>query len=397
MLTKLGAKIDFRELLDFYRRHLLEDVIPFWMKHAFNPTRGGIDTCLADDGSLLSTDRYMWSQMRAVWTFSALYNRIEAREEWLDKALRIYRFAREHGRDERRWWYYCLSADGKLKEGPISIYSDAFAIYGLTELVRATDDREVLDLAMETFEEVLPRIEDWDTLLTAPYAIPKGCKAHGVSMIFSQTFDELAQATDDPRIGEAVWFHSTEVMDHYLRPDRRLLFEYIGTDNALVDSPAGRAVVPGHAIESMWFQIHLLRRRGEEARIKRAVEAIRWHLEAGWDEEYGGILLAIDAEGREPPYWKFADTKPWWIATEALYALLLAYEITREPWCLDWYRRVHEYAFTHYPDPEHGDWHQKLDRQGHVIDTVIALPVKDPYHLPRALINCIEVLERLAD
>ena len=41
---------------------------------------------------MLSTDKYMWSQLRAIWTFAALYNRIEPRQEWLDVARHIYEF-----------------------------------------------------------------------------------------------------------------------------------------------------------------------------------------------------------------------------------------------------------------------------------------------------------------
>ena len=44
-----------------------------------------------------------------------------------------------------------------------------------------------------------------------------------------------------------------------------------------------------------------------------------------------------------------------------------------------------------------GDWHQNLDRQGNPIPVVLKnLAVKDPFHLPRALIYCIDVCDRLA-
>jgi N-acylglucosamine 2-epimerase len=74
---------------------------------------------------------------------------------------------------------------------------------------------------------------------------------------------------------------------------------------------------------------------------------------------------------------------------------LLAYEQLHEDWCLEWYWQVHDWAFTHFPDREHGEWTQRLDRRGNKIDEVIALPVKDPFHLPRALIVAIQTLERL--
>ena len=57
-----------------YRKTLLEDVIPFWMNFSLDSKTGAINNCLEDDGTLLSEDKYLWSQGRALWTFSALYN-----------------------------------------------------------------------------------------------------------------------------------------------------------------------------------------------------------------------------------------------------------------------------------------------------------------------------------
>src|SRR5690606_31484702 len=124
--------------------------------------------------------------------------------------------------------------------------------------------------------------------------------------------------------------------------------------------PEGTYVVPGHAIESMWFIMHWARRHGDLAVIHQAAEVLRWHLEAGWDPEHGGIFLGIDAEGREP-FLPHAEVKAWWPHTEALYALLLAWELTGERWCLDWYWKMHEWSFAHFPMPETGEWWQRLD------------------------------------
>jgi N-acylglucosamine 2-epimerase len=184
-------------------------------------------------------------------------------------------------------------------------------------------------------------------------------------------------------------------MDLFVRPDHRLLYEFVGLDGSLINTPQGRSVVPGHAIESMWFMIQIYERARVKARIRQAIEVIRWHLEFGWDEEFGGLYHARDAQGGTP-WWRFADAKLWWPHTEALVALLMAYEHSREPWCLEWLERVHNYAFAHFPDLEHGEWTQKLDRQGRKLTETVALPVKDPFHLPRALIYCCDVLGRLA-
>ena len=387
--------VDLRELRAFLHGHLLKNIVLFWEQHGFTSQRPGIDTCLADDGALLSEDRYLWSQLRALWTFSALYNRIEKRPAWLQHARDIFDFVARHGRDDTGRWCFRVSPDGRILTGPTSIYTEGFAILGMTELYRAGGDPRVLKLAMETFEQVLPRLDRWAEMETAPYDIPPGMKVHGVSMIYSHVLDALSGVTADPRVAAVAEFHNREVMDHYLRPETGLLLEYVNLDNTTADTPAGRTVVPGHVIESMWFQIHQLQKRGDAVRIGRAVAAIRRHFEVGWDTEFGGLLLGIDAEGRTPVYWKFHDTKLWWPATETLYALLLAHSICGEAWCLDSYRRMHDYAFTHYPVPVHGEWRQRLDRRGRPLTEIVALPVKDPFHLPRSLIMSVNLLDRL--
>ena len=88
--------MDFAELLKLYRTTLLDDVVPFWTRHAIDPA-GGINSCITDEGKVVSRDKWSWSQWRAVWVFSKLYNRIEKRTEWLRIlracAVRISRFA----------------------------------------------------------------------------------------------------------------------------------------------------------------------------------------------------------------------------------------------------------------------------------------------------------------
>ena len=390
-------EMNFSTLHDLYRSELLDRTIPFWLKHGIDWEHGGICTCISDDGNVLSGDKYVWSQLRAIWTFSALYNKIERKQEYLDVAAHIFNFITRYGRNEKGEWYFCLDQKGKpLFDGATSIYCDGFAIYGFTEFARATGNQLAIDLAREAFASVQSRLVNPGSYQTHPLPIPPGTKAHGISMIFASAFGELGDYLNDRSIIDAGLDHANLVMDVFCRPERRRLYEFVNLDNSLRETPPGHAVNPGHVIESMWFMIHIYQRHAtrDDARIRQAIEAIQWHLELGWDEEFGGIFLARDAEGS---FWeKNWDTKIWWVHTEALYALLLAYSISKEDWCLTWFQRVHDYAFSHYPVPGYGEWIQNLDRQGHKLNSTIALPVKDPFHLSRALIYSVGVLQRLA-
>ena len=385
------------QLRAFLHAHLLESVVPFWERHAIDPA-GGINTCIRDDGSLVSRDKWLWSQWRAVWVFAQLYRMVEPRPGWLRIARDICAFAERHGWDDTvGGWVLRLSGDGAVRDGCDSIYVDGFAIYGLTALAAASGERRYAQLACRTADHVLRRLEaPHDTIPHFPYPVPRGARVHGLPMMFSLVLWELGEHVDDDRYRRAALALSDDVFANFYRPDRDLLLERIGADNQEFPAPLGTAVVPGHVIEDMWFQIHIARARHDRERIERAIAIMRRHVEIGWDEPHGGLLLALDADGQPDVGWGFADTKLWWPHTETLYALLLAYEHCRADWCLQWYDRVHAYAFAHYPVPDHGEWRQKLGRDGTPMTQVVALPVKDPFHLPRALLYCIDVLGRLA-
>lgn len=384
------------DLQRFLKQHLLDSVVPFWIEHAIDPD-GGINTCIRDDGTLVNRDKWLWSQWRAVWVFASLYTMVEPRPEWLQIAQRIYEFSARHGWDEQvGGWSLRLSGDGQVLDGCDSLYVDGFAIYGLVALAKITRDAEMIDLARRTADNAIRRLQaPHDEIPHFPYPIPKGARVHGLPMMFALTLWELGQFLDEQDYRQAALAMSDDVFANFYRRDRDMILERIAANNSEFASPLGSVVVPGHVIEDMWFQIHIARDRGDIRRINEAVRLTKRHIELGWDEPHGGIILAIDADGGPEVGWKFADTKLWWPQTEAMYALLLAYEHCRQDWCLDWYDQVHTYAFSHYPVAEHGEWRQKLSRDGSPFTNTVALPVKDPFHLPRALLYCIDVLNRL--
>ena len=58
------------------------------------------------------------------------------------------------------------------------------------------------------------------------------------------------------------------------------------------------------------------------------------------------------------------------------------------------YDKVSEYVFRVFPNPdkEVGEWIQILGRENKPLDKVVALPVKDPYHIMRNFMLIIELL-----
>ncbi len=389
---------DFSKLLSQYEAALLDDVIPWWMEHGIDWEKGGVTETIHEDGRVASYDKSVWSLGRALFVWSRLYNLIGQRHEWLDVANRIFEFTLPIGRDSDWMWPSRVDREGEVIEGPRGIYADGFAIMGLTEYAAATGDEQATEAALSTYETVRERMGVLGTHLATPESIAQISRCHGISMIFSTVFHELGKLADDAGILQAGHEHALLIQDFFLKPDRRLVLEYTALDGSELDAPEGRVVIPGHAIESMWFGIHIFRDRLEQERVARAAEALKWHLELGWDPQYGGLFHIMDTHG-ETDRALLDGHKIMWPQTEALYALLLAYESTGEQWCLDWYDRVHEWSWKHLPVPGHGEWHRQVARDGSALadpPSPNGKPRKEPFHLPRALIMCVDVLQRLA-
>src|SRR5689334_23855725 len=188
---------DLAGLRRLYRALLLDDIADFWLKYGIDWDCGGVLSCMADDGTILSGDKYIWSQARSVWTFSALYNRIEPNPEFLKVAENSVRFLLDHGRAPSGSWVYRTTREGEIIEGPISIYADCFVVYGFSEYYRAVKDPAILGVALSTFDQICRRIAAPDFQDTAPYQLPPGRKAHAVPMILTNVTDELLRTTGD--------------------------------------------------------------------------------------------------------------------------------------------------------------------------------------------------------
>jgi N-acylglucosamine 2-epimerase len=127
----------------------------------------------------------------------------------------------------------------------------------------------------------------------------------------------------------------------------------------------------------------------------QAVSVILQTLSQAWDDAHGGIFYFLDFEGKPPQQLEW-DQKLWWVHLEALVALSMAYRLTGNSECLGWYQRVHDYSWSHFPDPEFGEWYGYLNRQGEVLLPLKGGKWKGCFHVPRALFQCMRQFEALA-
>lgn len=393
---KSTLKTDPKALLAFFEHHLLNEIMPFWTENCIDWEHGGISNLVRDDGIRLSDEKYMWSQGRGLYTYSALYNHISRNPEYLKIADCIAdciaRFRRPDGT-----WCFRMSCDGEVVDQTRSIYVDAYICDGLTEYAIASGKQEYLDMALEIYERASQQLDDPRTLPVAPLFFPSGMQPHAPTMHCIFSFELLGQATKRKDILDRTLALTERVMNQHIDPKNHLLYEFVLPGGGRAPNEYGQTVVPGHSIEAMWFYEEVYNTRGMDKRVQDVLNSLRAHVTFGWDETYGGIFLAKHVQPDCEPKWHNAESKSWWPQCETMYALLRAYERTGEMWYADWFDKLFGYIFTHYPCKEHGEWYHCLDRRGNLRDQIATIPVKDPYHLPRALIKCILSLKRLVE
>ena len=382
------------ELREHYRHCLFDDVLPFWLRHSLDHEEGGYLTCLDRDGSVYNTDKAMWLQARQVWLLAKLYNEVEERQEWLDAGRLGYDFLRDHGFDADGRMFFSVTRDGRPLTKRRYLFTETFGIIACAEYYRATGDEEALRLATSTYRLVVELYHTPGSLRPKINAQTRRTKSLAMPMILLATTQELRQATSDPSHVRVVNEALDQILGHFLHREERALHETVGLGGERLDSPEGRCVNPGHSIETAWFLLREGRHRNDEGLIRSALDILAWSLEWGWDEEYGGLFSFVDLEGKPPEQLEW-DMKLWWPHTEALYACLLAHHLTGEQSYLDWYERIHAWAFQHFADPEHGEWFGYLHRDGSVSLYVKGSMWKGAFHVPRALWLCLDLLSEM--
>ncbi|MFC3196105.1 AGE family epimerase/isomerase [Parapedobacter deserti] len=380
------------EYIKQYKKELLENVLPFWMKHSKDNLYGGFFTSLSRDGSVYDTDKFMWLQGRQIWTLSAMYDKVSPNPEWLLMAKQGASFILKHGRDEQGNWYFAFNRQGQPLVQPYNIFSDCFAAMGLGALYRIEPQDEYAQVARDTFMNILKRRHNTKGIYNKSVAGTRDLKGFSLPMILSNLSLEIEHLLDkrvvDGLIDEVIY----EVMEVFFQEDSGLIVEHVFMDGSFSDSFDGRLVNPGHILEAMWFMMDLAVRRKDADLLNRCVDIALRAADYGWDEKYGGLFYFMDIKNKPPQQLEW-DQKLWWVHLEALVCMAKAWQLTGRPDCKDWFVKLHDYTFQRFSDPAYGEWFGYLNRQGEVLLPVKGGKWKGCFHVPRALYQIYTTLE----
>ena len=377
-----------------YKNELLQNILPFWLNNSKDEKNGGYFTCLDRQGKVFDKDKFMWLQGRGVWCFSSMYHLVENKEAWLAMALHGAAFMQQHGRDAQGNWYFSLTAEGKPLVQPYNIFSDCFATMAFAALDKARPSPEYKKIALDTFENIIRRQHNSKGIYSKTFPGTRNLKNFSLPMILCNLSLELEHIIGKERVDSFIPTVINEVMNVFYHEDLGLVLENVYEDGSFCDSFEGRLLNPGHAIEAMWFVMDLGKRLEDQALVTKACNIMLDTLNYGWDKEYGGIFYFLDVKGSPPQQLEW-DQKLWWVHVETLVALAKGYAYTKDERCATWFKKVHEYTWKHFKDPEDGEWFGYLNRRGEVLLDLKGGKWKGCFHIPRALYQVWKTLESL--
>ena len=386
------TNIDLIKLEQFYRQQLLNDTLPFWFPRSIDKEYGGYLLMRDRDGSLIDDDKAVWIQGRAAWLLSTLYNTAEQRPEWLEGAKAGIDFINNYCFDSDGRMFFHVARDGKPIRKRRYFFSETFATIAMAAYAKATNDEQKAAKARELFGRCVEYAID-PSLLPAKFTNTRRSKGIGVPMIMINTAQQLRGTIGDVRCDELITKWISEIETDFVKDDIECVMEQVAPDGSIIDHIDGRTLNPGHAIEGAWFILNEARYRNNDPDlISLGCRMLDYMWERGWDKEHGGILYYRDVYGKPvQEYWQ--DMKFWWPHNETIIATLLAYTMTGNQKYAQWHKMVHDYAYSHFHDGEHGEWFGYLHRDGSLAQPAKGNLFKGPFHLPRQEWFCSQLIK----
>ncbi len=392
------------KIYDKFRKELLESCVPFWLNNAVDTEFGGILNCVDRIGKVYSEDKSVWMQGRCGWMFSYIYNNIDKNPKYLEFAKSCIDFATKYCIDSDKRMYFTVTRDGKPLRKRRYWFSETFYIIANAEYYMATGDEAYLNTAKEYFDFVYGMYVDPST---DPFKItPKGCsetrdtKGLANPMIMLNVSAIMRDADKDrcdmyeeiitKLIGDIKCFH---------KPEYKAMFENVAaSDNSVIlNSSPCRVINPGHDIECAWFLLEEAIKRDDTELQDFAATVFGEAFERGWDDEFGGIFYFKDVLGLPVEAYEH-DMKLWWPHNETIIASLMLYKHTKDEKYKEIFDKVCDYAFTHFADPEFGEWFGYLRRDGKPTEPPCkGHTYKGPFHVMRMLAKCLTIMEDMVE
>ena len=408
---------------------LENNILRFWMERMIDHENGGFYGRIDGHGQLHSdAEKGAVLNARILWAFSAAYRVLSKLpnyptaklQQYLDTATRAKDYIIDHFVDhEHGGVYWSLDCKGQPLDTKKQFYAIGFAIYGLSEYTRATDDREALDYALQLYdcieEHALDKehngyieacTREWGEIadmrlseLDANYPKSQNTHLHIIEPYTNllralRTFPANTSAADISLTSHLLPLTSSLrnligiFTDHILNPETHhldLFFEMDWTRGA------GRLESYGHDIECSWLLHEAALVLGDKAvltTVEPIVREVAKASEKGLRPDGSMIHEANLSTGHVD------DDLHWWVQAENVVGWYNIYQYFGDEDALEKAARCWDYIKTQLIDTEHGEWFWSRHSDGSLNTTDDKAGFwKCPYHNSRM---CLEIIERVS-
>ncbi len=390
-------------------RVLLEaNILSFWQERMVDYQQGGFYGRI-DGYNVLHPDAEKGAVLNAriLWTFAAAA-RVLNNTPYRILAARAYDYLMQWFMDrEQGGVYWSLNADGTPLDTKKQTYAIAFAIYGLAEYVRLTNNQEALNAAIRLFEDleahaykfenermskckngyVEALTRDWQ-----PIADMRLSEKDENGVFTMNTHLHVLEAyTNLYRVLKNVQRDDVQGTKERITKQLRTLIDIFA--NRIFDPATGHLMLffdekwqpsnthtsPGHDIEAAWLLHEALEVFGDEELLNQTLPVIHSLAQAAEED--------------------IMDEKEWWCYAEAVVGYIDQWKLYQEEKPiesninLELAEMAFHYIQTHLMDRENGEWFWTILPDGTPDRTHDKAGFwKCPYHNSRM---CIEIIERL--
>ena len=383
------------------RHELAGNILPFWIHHTVDEANGGFYGALTNDLQVRNdVPRSAVLCARMLWTFSTAY-RVLGDADCLRVARHAYDYLTQRFWDSRYGGvYWALDRRGQPVDARKHVYAQAFAIYGLAEFYRATQEPDSLKLAQElfglieahTFDAVNQgnvecRSREWGALSDMRLsARDMSCtKSMNTLLHLMEAYTNLMRVWDDAGLASKQSGLIQVFIQHVVDPRTshlKLFFDEAW--HSLSDE-----ISFGHDIEASWLLVEAAEVLGQpdvsaQARAM-AIQMAQAVYERGRDVD-GSLLY-------EAMPHRINGDKHWWVQAEGVVGFYNAFRLSSQEHFAQAAVRLWEYVEERFVDRVHGDWFKVLNRAGIPYAEHFKVgPWECPYHHVRL---CFEMLARL--
>lgn len=380
--------------------NLEENILPYWIDKMVDPRGGfygrrdGNDTLYPDapKGAVLNA--------RILWTFSAAY-RILGKPEYLEMATRAKREIIDRFYDRQFGGiFWSIDCDGNPLDTKKQFYALGFAVYGLSEYARATDDEEALEYAIKIFHDIEAhsrdrendgyfeaQTRDWKRIedMRLSDKDMNATKTMNTHLHIIEPYTNLLRVWNNNELREATENLLNLFLNKIVLPNRRghmgLFFDDMWN---LAD---GGIISYGHDIEASWLLLETAQVINNPTLTERTLAATGRIADAAFEGlcTDGSMIYERHADGR------YDNDKHWWVQAENVIGQLYLYLYHGKSDMLAKAVRSWRYIKEKIVD-ESGEWVWSVKDGVQNRNDDKAGFWKCPYHNSRM---CLEILEHL--